>query len=1185
MSTLEPDYGYGTQPPGTELFQSSPEYAPAFPTEADPSSPVSVNLPRAQRSFVNKYNDIGSDLEQVPPEIRNALIDFDLQRVQRGQPPISRRQTSLAVLSAIQNKAITPEPKKSAVNVWGNAISNIQDLVTSIPKLPFAAVQEIKELPQFASKVRENQEAGMNPISAIARAPGVRLIPGAYTVGNIAEGPEGITTALENPVFTALDVIPGAQKAAASTALGKAAKAQGINPLRAMATKTLDESGALIPGKLGRITDPLSHTKPGLLLRETFGKESKQVSQLEAQASAQARGILQGTEKTVDPDLVRAQQAAEFVYGRAEKEFGVTSQRAIELKPIAEMFRSTDDAVQQLPPNELAYLESYREQTRQLGNTATAMDLMDELGGEFYDPSTASKIRTRSKQAASATGKIQVDVIPRLEQVATNDARIQPLIDHLRAGEYAEALKVYNGLMRGKTLLGATRNVGPLPGPRGNQSLAAIANIRTDIRRAVAADKVHKRVLDESVPARFQPLVEREAMSRLQRHYVANAASDTQEAAIMQAFADRNYTAIDGWDEGLRKDFMEDAGRMWGELKASGHDPIFVHRAPTNAEIALQYPQIRETLNTVSQVKKRTMDMTPHAQDMNIALGHQAMELINRKVSEQFVDTLKDTMAHTTNELTQRYMPAAQARAKVDPSKDVTGHLQELMNREWGQWTPGEMTPWKAGKVTAGSGENLWLPKAVQNNLKRMAPGPGKLTSPLDPIMTAFRTALLPLSPRWHIYNIIGGAAMLQARTGPGVWRYLGDARAILKDVKAGGTGEIGRLADTGGLPDALRRSLGTIGRDTIEFNYYGTKTLKRLADQAAANHPRGHAYIQSLEKVTDAGQKVIEKSFNMNAFFDDTYRVMAYLEGFDKSLTRGLTPEAAQVAGLTKARKIMQSWDSMTPIERQVIRHVFPFYGFMSHIFKYAMTYPFDHPIRASLMGSFARNEIEDLGTGIPQSFLSAFVLGEPDERGNVTTVNFGGMNPFRDVASMMTLAGLAGNTNPIVGTILEQLGVNTAQGGPELYPNLQYDPRTGRLKADAGNPAMNLIQNTIPQTRVLAGLAGASDEYKSLYERDPKAAGRYLRSQLGLPVVVKDINLPQEHFKAEIARDEGLRDALKKALKGDTSDLRKYPSLEGVVETVNQLKRQGQLGAYQANPGTAPNILTSLREAVFSL
>ena len=56
----------------------------------------------------------------------------------------------------------------------------------------------------------------MNPLEAILKAPGVRMIPLTYVAGNLVAGPRGWRELASHPLMTALDVLPVADEFAAS---------------------------------------------------------------------------------------------------------------------------------------------------------------------------------------------------------------------------------------------------------------------------------------------------------------------------------------------------------------------------------------------------------------------------------------------------------------------------------------------------------------------------------------------------------------------------------------------------------------------------------------------------------------------------------------------------------------------------------------------------------------------------------------------------------------------------------------------------------------------------------------------------------------------------------------------------------------------------------------------------------
>lgn len=58
-------------------------------------------------------------------------------------------------------------------------------------------------------------------------------------------------------------------------------------------------------------------------------------------------------------------------------------------------------------------------------------------------------------------------------------------------------------------------------------------------------------------------------------------------------------------------------------------------------------------------------------------------------------------------------------------------------------------------------------------------------------------------------------------------------------------------------------------------------------------------------------------------------------------------------------------------------MKTAFPIYGVQAHSIRYALRYPMDHPLRADLLASTARSELDDNAT-LPSSFLTnLFITG----------------------------------------------------------------------------------------------------------------------------------------------------------------------------------------------------------------
>jgi len=351
---------------------------------------------------------------------------------------------------------------------------------------------------------------------------------------------------------------------------------------------------------------------------------------------------------------------------------------------------------------------------------------------------------------------------------------------------------------------------------------------------------------------------------------------------------------------------------------------------------------------------------------------------------------------------------------------------------------------------------------------------------------------------------------------------------------------------------------LGSTGRIESELAFRSGRTMRRFFDESqAARLAKG----------------VIKKSFDFNQFFDDMYRSTAYLYGTDKALAKGLTQQGAEMAGVNLARKVLQDTAGLTPFERSVLRQVFPFYAWNSHVVRYAMKYPFDHPIRAALVGGISRQALDDLGQGGTTNMLDTLSFGNKDKEGNQYGIRAASFNPFNDLGNFFSVAGWMGATNPLITTFLEQVGLDPQSGQGELYPTLRYDQETGRMTTVKDNPLTALALNTLPHAQFISNITQSNAEFRQLMHSDPDAARRMLLSNVGIPVLTPKINPfergynpAEKYVSAEIKRQELNTKILSEYLRQGNLD--GLAELGIPAETIQNLKQQaatGQLAQYQ--------------------
>ncbi|GIV04096.1 MAG: hypothetical protein KatS3mg015_2926 [Fimbriimonadales bacterium] len=1125
--------------------------------------PIVQRLPDTLRAFENKYSDptVASYIATLPQPVARTLIEMDRERVARGQQPISRRETAQIAETAITGKPFTPPPERKATNLFGNFLADLRQLTQSIPKIPAAMVEEVRDLGRIS-------EFEVNDPGDIFRLPGVRMLPGAFVAGNILGGEEGASPIelARHPLFTVLDVLPAARPVA------RAAK--------------MTKYGQLAADLARQTSDSFLRTRVGQYLSDAFGGDARLLSRYEA------------------TQTVKLQQQFERFFERKIKPIDEDWQK---LDPgrrvqLLDLMQTGQHVMADLSDFERSIIERVEQHNLEMADIGIDMGLLERIDGEIYDRATATRLlRARGKAyyartiqeihdafrtgldpadaAARAREAIQTPSLKRSEQLnliegyahnLSHRYNIEPILDTLRDVRKKEA--TIEDVLNEFDQLVPLDELGQ-PGPsrkvisRQKQFITRTNKVRRLAKRYAQQEA---RAFARNVPARFRPVIERALEDRVR---VAYGTPENIEV-VSQALRERTFDRIPGFDPEEYRKWQRELSQTWQEMRDEGIEPVFIHHVTPGREAQLRYPRVLETIRSPSQVRARASDATPYVPDLTVALSHQALEWLARRGSEQFIDTIVTHFGKKLDDIRDELLPVARRRARGNPER-VAYEFQRLLNQQYVEFSPTEFLTWKSPKLTALTpGETVWLPRSVRRNLERMHnPKQNAIQAALDPVMGVFRTAVLPLSPRWHLYNIFGGGVIVAAEN-PNAFRFTKNAIDILRKGETTIGGERLRLAD---LPDDMKFALGSSARIHQEFNYRSGVTLRRILDQVNA-----HRVADAADFAAKHGKRLIEWSFDANAFIDDMYRIMAYLEGYDKALTKGMSREAAEAAGMGLSRKVLQQWTDLTPIERSVMRYIFPFYGFMQHIVRFAFRYPVDHPFRAAVMGAFTRAELEDYGTTLPERFLNNFFLGEPDENGNVKTISIGGMNPFKDVANYLTLSGFVGSLNPVASVVLRQLGIDPQSGSPELYPNLVYDPEMGRLSVRTGNPVQQLIEATIPQSRVLFGLAQTGSEFKELMARDPDAAARLLRSQLGLPVIFRDINVFEEIAKSEMARSEAQWQAFNEALRtGIDEEALRFPALRERLEQVRALQQQGGLQEYMP-VGGAPTPLELAQEAI---
>jgi hypothetical protein len=1290
--------------------------------------PIVPNLLNATRALENKYaptspyanpqaqSQLLQSLAQLPgiqrvptaSSVINPLALYDMTRANRGLSPLTPRQ-SRAALQTLTTQRPATKPRRQGL--LQSTISDLRALVGAIPKLPMLAVQEVKQLPQALEQLPTAiAEGGGNPIEAlgnVATLPGFRMVPGAFVASQFGDEGQGVQGLAAHPLFTFLDLLPAASGVAKGSRVVKAATAetQAANlarvqqavdltgapgtarlarpprPLQTLATRRLDDSGAVVPNRFGQVTGDLADafysTPTGRAFQATF--KERDTSRLSSRYDSILRRFADpSTPRSLLPTTLNGQDILPVVdlwEGRNAllkkmDDAGIDAQRSAELYEIASNPRLPDgtptraENVPGLSDTERALLSDIRDwqaerarltegeltrvvnidgtpevydlpTAKRLTRAQSTLRLAEEIRDAramVADPSTVTPERVasllddvarrraegsitramaddleRTYTAAldeagyvldEATGNMQQvarpssdDLLAALRPLARRYPTIPRLIDHIQNGRWASARKDLDAFAQ--TRAGQTA-IDQLPFDidglkaeltrlRKRDNTLARTSKYTPERVARLSKRVDT-TLSRAVPARFVPAVQEQAANAITARAGEIYATSPDLDNVISMARDRVYDPISQLPEAEVRLLQREARESWRALRDAGFDPIFFSRVSPSQKARLPFTRVADTPVTPAAARARMFDATPYVPDMGAALSRDAMDLLQQRATIAFLDEFETMYGRTRADLAAELYPRAQARAARTPGISVQAHLDRLMRERWSPWDRSKFARGKSNAAFPISGrEDLWVPAAMAENIRRLYEPPlPKLTSALQPVMSLFRTSVLPLAPRWHIYNAIGGAT-LTAIENPSAFRYLPEVISNLWGNRQafGGTG-IGakRVAHQLQPEGAPPSGFGTMPAEVRAWDaeIKATSPIKdRLA--AAHNYTAGRtmakwfneARTDRISKIKDTAKRGLEASYNANQLVDDMYRSAIGISARKRALAKGTTPEMAEALAVDSIRRVFQAWDEMTPMERSIMRSVVPFYGWASHILKYAFRYPWDHPLRVSVLGSFARAELADAATGLPDHIRDMVLMGDVRANGVVRALNVGPFNPFRDLPSYFTVAGFLGNLNPILTGVLESVGINVQQGGPSLYPETRYDPETGRLVADPpGNLLSNVIGNISPQANLLTSLIGINESFNETLARDPQAAGRQLLSNLGIPVLYRDINVGEQLIRAELARYEDQENARKEALStGNLGILDDFPGLAAYGEQVRALEAAGQLDALRPETG----------------
>lgn len=1232
------------------------------------------------RSFTNTANkwEVRSQAAKqlgIPTGYIDQLRQEDLKRSLQGKTAMSDNEALATLATLVKGKGLVDKDDDAGdwwnpVDVAGNVVGDIKDIATGfVPAMASEVVNFPKHVvdaglilggrEDVAEKYGiDNLEIGGlgDLLRTAAKVPIVNYIPGLYTASNLttAEGRENI---LENPLITALDVLPAAK--GASKLAAKAAGAVPESALLRQASKTRQGvmQGVLTKLEQGKrlnwddlnsldnagLKEVINHAEnpdtPIKVSDRDYGRASKLLDRRES-GSLSEPDYMPSQDVIID-DVVTKEKILPATPGSAMESLA-------EAKPVQALSRATGISDKIIKPL-----------SERLGTTPALRSIYSAFGGTLprkYQPELERKL----KEVGDALADIH-KLLPEDQQATfykdIMDAAMESA-DTVKAADLSPG--VLSGVMKLREITDAMAtnavNFGDVVAlllPEGGTALydgnsrAAKASAKVDqvmqqkpsdyspdspieqhVKWRRNAEKVrneYEAALNETAPLSFQKLIEDKILNQLAMTLMADenkvrfaeeaaeisdrlrqgknatteeigklstealqsildnsqGISSRQTTKVLKEINRRKSTGDTGPEPVLTPAFIEQivqkissgdylkymtkdqfdamvlgTVKYWRELKAKGYEPIPVPYVKRNHDIFKDtfIQPIPEGMSKtdISRFREAVFDFKPYQRDLSVALSREAVEQLrydaSRALHTEHIDKLSRNPEGVLREYAEMHPNLDRAELHDKIMEDFVAYDAQLDRPFRAQWEQG----------VDDTGARL-LPKNVATQVRNLAPRDRlPVNGVFNKINKTFRFAVLT-TPR-HVADIaLGGMVEMLSR----------DPIAI-KEIFNGF-----RMAKNKQMPFALPRSIDGFATHEVfpltpmavegwgtnqMFNYAGGRTIGRLAKM--------HVRFRKFEE-----------------FLTDAQRSTDYLYNKKKQLKKGMSEEYAERAAIESASKALATYEDMSPFERQYIRTYLPFYGFTRHITRYLLSYPGDHPYKASILSQIANREVEDWNSGFPRTWNNLFFLGAPNKAGDQWVMDLRVLNPFRTAYNNFTFAGILSQQTPFIGAPMAFLGIDPASGSGELYPELSYDPQSGSLVTKRNDGLLKVAQQFIPQVGIADKIFGLSEEMRQLNKNNPEAARQRMYSILGINFAPKQVNIPETVARTQSNQISAAQQVVSNAMAGGgTRELRKYSFVpfqgqmlpgDQVADMIDQLKELIEDNPQLAELGVTPRAL----------
>lgn len=1126
----------------------------------------------------------------IPVSAYKELAHRDIERIKKsGGAAMPAPEARAAITAAVTEKPqLERERPTGVMGTLSNFAKDVGDIAWhAIPGLARFAAKQVTsegEIPAFVKtltdeKYREEigfEYGGIDEILRnLSKAPITRIVPGTYVGGALAnkEGVgEGLKELQQHPGIAALDVLsvaaPGGRAVTAAKIAPEGAKLAAAG--QALASRT--GAQAVARGTIGR--QAVAAERAANKLQSTFNA-AEEIKAAEAAGEVSAAKIRPRTGPKVVPteaEVAAARNAAEG-FKKEVGEFSHAQKALLEGNPVKAGFRAIGGTTETGMPRTSAAMRTVArkmnidKQIRDVAGTGLQVEgrtMSREFNRRFDNDikpmlDSIPEVESREFHAfITETSRGQQDDMIRLAEAEGDVAKAEMLSEWSAKGEVLRSfvkdiseqgeqqgfLKLVTGtddagkvisevysqdhpvvraqdnMFRQQEKLGkvSAEVQEILANPEKSARSKAAAQAKLDKAKAAttAANKKFSKTLfgAKGVSARLEPAVKRQFREQAKERMKALDAEDPMayqsmglEQALKQVDTATEFAEMKSlMGPKLYNEVWKDTVGSWTKLIDEGYDPVYIPhvKSGTTYESVLHVRPIaaKETI-TPGMWKAQAFNFSPGETNVALGITKAVKDIIQKEGTEHYYQTYWDPIGQTAQSLKDDYVKRIENAAPELSGDEVAAKAQVLRDKDWKPLPEGYRRPVPLG------GEVKLYPAHMVEAIEKLVEKNGKLPMNLEKLhskaINTYRAAVLT-SPR-HLSHVgLGGSMMAMGYFPFEYWKRLPQARKIVK----------GDLQDT-----ALNTQLFHPTPDQL-VHVSGGKTLGRLFGSVG---------------------KRLEQWKKFEEYIANVQRVGVQLAGEAKGLERA---EAIQLAN-----RVLVSLDDMTPMERTILKQVSPFYAFSRHVMRYLMKYPVDNPYRATFLARLAKQEEEEQKTGLNSHFHMMFFLGQPDKDGNIKSVDFKSVNPFRTLDNDFTLAGFVSSLHPGVQWIGSASGIKMLSATPELHQELSIDENTGALVAKRKNFWLTGLETFIPQTETLDHFVTFTDRMRHLKEANPEAYESTLYSSLGIPFEgaipgsvpvfgAKPKNLPYERAREERNRYKYAQQQVSKALQqGSTAPI----------------------------------------------